>query len=127
MSVTVTNTNITAFNAEVEVTNNPATSTTIDQTQVFTITPTKADYKTLIEIINGAGHGAVAFSIAAGDYWAGTSAKTGSVAAGKTEVIVLEGGKYKSQAGTIAITLTPNTGKRLLTDHNASVNVIGLP
>jgi hypothetical protein len=124
MTVTVTNTTLTAFNTEVVLTNNPATSTVADATQVFNITPTKADYKVLIEIVNGPTHGAVAWSIAAGDYWAAGSTKTGSVAQATTEVIMLEGAKYKTQAGVIAITLTPASGKRLLTDHAAAVNCI---
>ena len=74
--------------------------------------------------MNGPTHGAVAWSIAAGDYWAAGSAKTGSVAQATTELIMLEGAKYKTQAGTIAITLTPASGKRLLTDHAAAVNCI---
>jgi hypothetical protein len=124
MAVAVTNTTLTAFNTEVELTNNAATSTVADATEVFTITPTKADYKVLIQIINGPTHGAVAWSIAAGGYWAAGSAKTGSVAQAKTELIVLEGAKYKALAGTIAITLTPASGKKLLTDHAAAVNCI---
>lgn len=127
MAVTVTNSTITAFNTEVAKTANAATSTTIDETEVFTITPTAPDYKVVVEIVNGAGHGALAWSIAAGDYWAATDALTGSAADGAPEVIVLEGAKYKAQAGTIAITLTPASGKRLLTDHAAQVNVIELP
>lgn len=127
MAVSVTNTSITTFNTEVELTPNAATSTTIDETEVFTITPTVADHKVLIEVVNGAGHGTLAWSVAAGDYWAAGDALTGSVADGKTELIILEGAKYKAQAGTVALTLTPASGKRLLTDHAAEVNAIELP
>lgn len=127
MSVSVTNSTITTFNTEVVLTNNPATSTVIDATEVFTITPTESDEKVVIEIKNGAGQGALAWSVAAGDYWAAGSALTGSVADGATELIVLEGAKYKAQGGTIAITLTPAAGKILLTNHAAAVNCIELP
>ena len=127
MAVTVTNSTITTFNTEVVKSKNPATSTVIDATEVFTITPTESDEKVVVEIVNGAGHGALAWSVAAGDYWAAGSALTGSASDGATELIVLEGAKYKLQAGTVAITLTPATGKRLLTDHASAVNVIELP
>lgn len=128
MAVNTTNTDISKFNTEVTLTKNAATSTVIDETEVFTITPTKADHKTVITIENGAGHGALAWSFAAGDYWAAPkSALAGSVADGTSEVIVLEGAKYQAQAGTIALTLTPAAGKRLLTDHAAKVAVVQLP
>lgn len=127
MAVTVSNSTITTFNTEVVKQNNPATSATIDATEVFTITPTESDEKVVVEIKNGAGHGALAYSVAAGDYWAAGSALTGSVADGATHLVVLEGAKYKLQAGTVAVTLTPASGKRLLTDHAAAVNVIELP
>lgn len=127
MAVTVTNSTISTFNTEVVKTNNPATSSVVDATEVFTITPTESDEKVVVEFKNGAGHGALAWSVGAGDYWAAGDALTGSVADGATEVIVLEGAKYKLQAGTVAVTLTPASGKRLLTDHAAAVNVIELP
>jgi hypothetical protein len=127
MAVSVTNSTIATFNTEVVFTNNPATSTVIDATEVFTITPTESDEKVLIQIVNGAGHGALGWSVAAGDYWAAGDALTGSAADGKTELIVLEGAKYKAQAGTIAITLTPASGKILLSNHAAAVNCIELP
>lgn len=127
MAVTVTNSTISTFNTEVAATANAATSSVVDATEVFTITPTKADYKVAITIENGAGHGALAWSFAAGGFYAAGSAKTGSVADGAREVIVLEGAKYKALAGTIALTLTPASGKRLLTDHAAKVVVVEMP
>jgi len=127
MAVNVTNSTLTTFNSEVVLTKNAATSSTIDETEVFTVTPTKADHKVVYIIENGSATNALAYSIAAGDYWAGGSAKTGSVAANSSEVIVLEGAKYKAQAGTVSITLTPASGKILSTDHAAKVAVIELP
>lgn len=124
MAVTVTNTTLVAYNTSVAKTNNPATSTVADEVEVFTITPTKSDYKVMIEIVNGPTHGTISFSIAAGGYWAAGSALTGTVAQATTRLIVLEGAKYKALAGTIAITLTPASGKKLLTDHASAVNCI---
>lgn len=126
MAVAVTNSTIASFNTEIEKTFNAATSSVVDTAEVFTITPTKADNKMVIEIYNGSGHGAVAWSIAAGDFFASTVAKTGSVAAAKTEIIELETAKYKKAAGTILVTLTPASGKRLLTDHASGMSVIEL-
>ncbi|OUS72983.1 hypothetical protein B1748_23530 [Paenibacillus sp. MY03] len=127
MAVAVQNTTM-VLNTITTVTRNAATSSTIDQTEVFTITPTKSDEKVLIYIENvAADQGTVTYSIAAGGYWAAGAALTGSVAQGVGRAIVLEGAKYKAQAGTIAITFTPATGKRLLTDHALRVSVIQMP
>lgn len=124
MSVSVTNSTLSAFNTDTAVTKNAATSTTIDETEVFTVTPTRPDDKVLILLENGAGHGAVSFSIAAGGFWGAGSALTGTVADGATDAIVLEGFKYKAAAGTVAITMTPASGKRLLTDHAFKMTVV---
>ncbi|MFD0673928.1 hypothetical protein [Cohnella sp. GCM10027633] len=127
MAVSCTNTNPTE-NTITTATRNAATSSTIDQTEVFTITPTKADNKVLIYIENvAADQGTLTYSIAAGGFWAAGAALTGSVAQGVGRCIVLEGGKYKAAAGTIAITFTPASGKRLLTDHALRVTVFQMP
>lgn len=122
MSVTVTNTLISALNAEQTFTANAATSTTIDEAEVFTITPTGKDNKMAIVFSNATGHGAFTFSIAAGAGVFSTGvACTGDVAAGALEVIQIETGRYMSAAGTIVITLTPASGKILLTNHAAKM------
>jgi hypothetical protein len=128
MAVTVSNTNIATYNDPILLVRNAATSTVVDATEVFTITPTVSDEKVLIYIENVAtDQGTVTYSIAAGDYWAAGAAKTGSVAQGTGRVIVLEGSKYKTQAGAIAITFTPATGKRLATDHALTVQAVQMP
>lgn len=127
MAVACTNSDLT-LNTIATVTRNAATSSTIDQTEVFTIIPARADEKVLIYIENVAiDQGTITYSIAAGGFWAAGSALTGSVAQGLGRAIVLEGGKYKAQAGTIVITFTPASGKRLLTDHLLRVEVIEMP
>lgn len=117
----ITNTLIAALNTDQTLTQNAATSSVIDATEVFTYTPTGKDNKILIGFVNGAGHGAYTYSIAAGARVFGAPVKTGSVAAGATEVIQIETGRYVSAANTVAITLTPASGKRLLTDHAAAM------
>lgn len=126
MAVAITNTLITALNADQTLTQNAATSSVIDATEVFTYTPTGKDNKVLIGFVNGTGHGAYTYSIAGGAGVFGTAAKTGSIAAGATEAIQIETGRYMAAAGTIAITLTPASGKRLLTDHAAAMWVAEL-
>ena len=128
MAVTVTNTKILKPNTGYAVTVNAATSTTIDEAEVFTITPTKGDGQVVITINNAAtDQGSITYSIAAGALWAGSAAKTGTIEQGTKDAIMVEFGKYLSSTGTIPITLTPASGKRLLTDHTASVEVLETP
>ena len=126
MAVSITNTKITALNADQTLTQNAATSSVIDEAEVFTYTPTGKDNKILIGFVNGTGHGAYTYSITAGTGVFGVAAKTGSIAAGATEVIQIETGRYMQTAGTVLITLTPASGKRLLTDHAAAMWVAEL-
>lgn len=126
MAVTATNTQLVT-NTITTINDNAATTSVIDATEVFTITPTKADQRVAIIIENGPTHGSVTYSIAAGEFWAAGSALTGSVAQATSRAIVLEGAKYKKNNGSIVITFTPASGKRLLTDHALVVQVIQLP
>lgn len=126
MAVTVTNTNITDYDTEVAVTANAATSSVVDEVEVFTITPTKSGNHVAILLTNAAGHGAFTYSVPVGALWAGDTATafTGSIAAGATEVVQLASGKHLNSDGKYAITLTPASGKRLLTDHAAVMEVL---
>ncbi len=126
MAITVTNTDITNYDVETTVTANAATSSVIDEVEVFTVTPTKAGNHVVVLMTNAAGHGAFTYSIPAGALWASdtTTAFTGSIAAGATETVQLASGVHLSSSGTYAITLTPASGKRLLTDHVAVMEVL---
>lgn len=126
MAVSCTNSTMVE-NTITTITDNPATATVADATEVFTITPTKSDQRVVIEIDNGPTNGTITYSIAAGGFWAAGSALTGSVAQATKRGLVLEGAKYKQADGTIAITFTPASGKILLTDHALKVRVIQLP
>lgn len=126
MAVSITNTLITALNADQTLTQNAATSSVIDAPEVFTYTPTGKDHKVAIIFGNGSGHGAYTYSITAGAGVFGCAAQSGSIAAGALEVSQSESGRYIQTAGTILITLTPAFGKRLLTDHAAVVYVLEL-
>lgn len=126
MAVTVTNSTIAKYNTEIVKTFNAATADTANGTEVFTITPKVSGNSIAIEISVADTNGAVGFSIAAGGLWGAGAAKTGSVAQATTEIIQIETGKYLKNDGTILLTLTPATGKKLLTDHAAKVAVIEL-
>lgn len=126
MAVNITNTRISALNTDQALTFNAATSSVIDATEAFTYTPTGKDHKILIGIQVADGHGSVSYSIAAGERVFGTAAKTGLVAQNTTKVIQIETGRYVSNAGTITITFTPASGKRLATDHALKVWVAEL-
>lgn len=126
MAVTCVNSQLVT-NVITNLTENAATSSVIDATEVFTITPTKADARVAIIIENGPTHGTITYSIAAGEFWAAGSALTGSVAQATERGIVLEGARYKKKDGSIVITFTPASGKRLATDHAMSVKVVQLP
>jgi len=126
MAVAVTNTGLAVKNVGYPVTANPATADTADLAEVFTFTPDKQDGKTLIRITVGPTHGAVAFSVSAGDFWMGIDAVTGSVAQATSEVIQIESAKYMQDDGTIAVTFTPASGKKLLSEHALSVEAYSM-
>lgn len=127
MAVAVTNEQI-VLNVINPITQSAATSSVIDAVEVFTFTPAERDNRYLILINNvTAGEGTITWSIAAGDAWAAGDALTGSVAQTIQSAIVLEGGKYLSEDGTIVITFTPASGKRLLTDHAMTATGIKMP
>ena len=126
MAVTVTNSTMSLYDTEYTVTPNAATSSVIDEVEVFTVTPTKAGHQVAILLSNAAGHGAYTYSIPVGALWAGDTLTefTGSIAADAEEVIQLESGKHLDADGKYVITLTPASGKRLLTDHAAVMKVL---
>lgn len=123
-NIAITNTKITALNTDQALTFNASDESVINTTQKFVYTPTGKDHKIVLGIKVADSHGAVAYSIGAGDGVFGSAAKTGSVAQNTTDVIQIETGKYMQTGGTVEITFTPATGKRLATDH--ALNVFAL-
>ena len=99
----------------------------VNGTEKFVITPTKADAKIVLRFTVADTHGAVALSVAAGDFWASTGALSLSVAQATTGLVVLEGAKYTKANGTIEVTATPAVGKKLKTDHALTVSCFQLP
>lgn len=125
MSVTVTNSAISALNTVATVTKNAATADVDGTAEVFTITPTKAARKGLI-IIGGTGAAAdedISFSIAAGDLWAGM-AIAGTVTKNTVKMIQIDTARVMQDDGTILLTLTPAATDKLLSDHAAYVKYL---
>jgi hypothetical protein len=128
MAIEVTNTSMLLFDTPYEVEVEDATSTAINTAETFEITPTGADSDVVIIMNNSAaGQGTVTYSVAAGDFFGAGEALTGSIENATKDAIVLKGAKYKDEDGVISITVTPATGKKLLTDHAFSMEVIELP
>ena len=126
MAVAITNTKIAALNTDQALTYNAATADVANTAEAFTYTPTGKDSKIVMGIVN-AGTAAMTASIAVGDgVFQAASANSITIAAGATDVIQFETGKYTSSAGTVVTTLTPGTGLKLLTDHAATVFVAEL-
>lgn len=128
MAVAVTNTQ-GLINASVAITANPATVDTVNGTEVFTITPTAGDFRTAIVIANpSASNGSLTATIAKStEFWAETADLTLTIEQGNSEVVYIDSARYKTSSGTVLITLTPATGKKLLTDHTATMYVLHAP
>ena len=127
MAVAVTNETL-VLNTVNPITQDAATADTANLAEVYTFTPTVFGNRYMILMNNPtAGEGTVTYSITAGAHWAGVAALTGSVANEVQSAIVLETGKYLSAAGTIIVTFTPATGKKLLTDHAFTAVGVQLP
>ena len=128
MAVAVTNTQ-GLINASVAVTMNPATVDTANGTEVFTITPTQGNHRLAIVIKNpSASNGSLVATIAKStEFWAATSDLTLTIEQGNSEVVYLDTARFTTASGTILVTLTPATGKKLLTDHTATMYVVQAP
>lgn len=122
MAVTVTNSTIGALNTIASISSNAATSSVSGTAEVFTITPSGNKFLTIIGGTGSAASGNIAYSFAAGDLWAGC-AITGSVTKNTEKMIQIDSAMVLSASGTVALTLTPNSADRLLTDHGAYVKV----
>lgn len=94
-----------------------ATEDGANTAQNMVITPTKKDSKIVIRTQVADTNGAVALSVTAGDFWASTAALSLSCAQKTDNIFILEGAKYTQSDGTIVITATPASGKKLKTDH----------
>lgn len=120
-----TNSPILSIGTRATATMVAADADTADLAQVFNYTPTGKDNKILVLVDNATG--ILAYSIAAGaGVFKAAAAKTGTVAANTLGAIQIETGPYINASGVIAITLTPASGTKLLTNHAAAVAVVEL-
>ncbi|NLO02800.1 MAG: hypothetical protein GX126_10865 [Bacteroidales bacterium] len=104
-----------------------ATETTASKAQDFTFTPTKAGRKILILVTEAGNAGAITCSLGAGsEFWASDAqtftAATNSISAFQIEDVA----RFLTSSGTIVLTLTPTTNKKLASEHAATVQVIEL-
>jgi len=123
MSVTVVESKITDRNEITTVTSNAATADTDGLAEVFTLENTEEN---MLIIIGGAGAAAVgdiAYSFGSGAMW-NSKTISGTVTKNTEAVICVDTANCKKADGSIELTLTPNAGDKLLTDHAAYVKVI---
>ena len=125
--ITLTKTTITALNTDTALTLNAADADTNDLAQKFYYTPAAKEHKVALGFQVANSHGAVSFAITKGARVFGTAAnKTFTTAQATTDIIQIETGKYMLADGTIEITATPASGKKLTTDHALKIFVIEL-
>jgi hypothetical protein len=124
--IAIVNTKIAKLSTDQTLTFNAADENGANTAQKFVYTPTGKDNKMVIGIQVANSHGAVAVSIANGVGVFAKGAVTASVAQNTTEVIQIETGRHSLANGTIEITFTPASGKRLTGDHALNVWVIEL-
>ena len=123
MATVVTNKTL-SFNTLVASGATAATADGANEAEVFEITPTTKHG--IIKITNASGtDGTVTFSLAVGTQGGkAKAALTGSVAQGVTSYLQVDSGRYLDDDGELALTITPATGKILLTDHELTVEYI---
>lgn len=121
----VTTSKIDAVNKAVEIGYITATVDTVNGAEVFEITPTRKDSEMSISISLGgvAGSGAVTVSFPSADLF-GANSTSIVIPEGKTVVFIVDSSRVMTHDGNIYMTLTPATGKKLVTDTVAKVGFI---
>jgi len=104
-----------------------ATETVASKAEAFTFTPTKAGRKILILVTEAGSVGDITCSLGAGsEFWA-SNAQTFTAESGEISAFQIEDvARFLTSSGTIVLTLTPTTNKKLGSDHAATVQVIEL-
>jgi len=124
----VTNVDLTRETG-VDVTATAFTETTADDTETLTITPTRRGTQLVVIINEVSGDaGTMTVDCAAGDYWAGQAMTQVEIAQGKSKAFVFEPAKHKDKDDdSIVLTITPASGKKVWTDHDATWQCFQLP
>ena len=120
MAVTITNSQVTAYDDVGAVTSNAATETIVDTAEVFTYTPTAAASGILIRVYTGSG---ATMSVAAGGRVFSGNNYEETLTTG-TYITKLDLGKYINDNGEVEITFTPASGEALLTNAALTVEVL---
>lgn len=123
----IVNSKVATLNVKQALTLTAADVDVADAVQKFVYTPTDRKPSKICFLVQvGPTNGAVAHSISAGTGVFGLAARTGSTAQSTTGLIQIETGSHQIANGTIEITFTPASGKKLLTDHALKVSAIEL-
>jgi len=126
-NIAITPATVLAFNTNYAAAAASATSSVADTAEVFEVLFTGKPSKVCLIFSNANSHGTYTYSVAAGVFGLSGAAVTGSVAQNKpNDVIQIETGRVLDADGKMIITLTPASGKRLATDHAATIRAIGL-
>ena len=127
MAVASTNTTLVRDTVSI-LAGDAATADVANTAEIFTITPTKGVDKMIIDVAVANTNGTVACSLGAGaGYWPSKALTWNAVQNKTSHMHVSDIARFLTTSGTILLTLTPASGKKLLTDHTAVVEVIELP
>lgn len=121
--ISVINSSLVEFQTPVLVTKAAATETVVDTAQVFILTPTHADYKSVVHIVNAdALPVTVTMVYPTTNIWGKTTVEKTFTCAQGESAIELENGRFKNGAdGTVKMSIAPGATKALLTDHALTV------
>jgi hypothetical protein len=122
----ITNTTIAKYNTGAEFKLNAATMDTAGKAEEFAFTPTGKPNKVVFgfQVANTHGSVSIKFSKSPGVF--GANNLTIECPQNKTTVVQIEHGRFVQADGTIAITATPATGKKLKTDHALNIFAVEL-
>ena len=108
-------------------------NTVVSVANTLTIIPTRPGRKIVLIIAEVSSAGALAVTVAAGNYWYAKALGAVAVASGTKKVFCFTPARYqtstglKATSGNIVVTITPAEGKRLSTDHGATFMCFQMP
>lgn len=139
--VSVAETNLPLLVAETGTLVTPVaftSDTSVNDTETLVITPRGPCHKMVVIISenNASSGGTMTVRCAAGSYWAGKAMDVVDVAVSTSKAFVFESAKHYGNVGLgtvdadeakIQISVTPASGKKLVTNHGATWQVFQLP
>ena len=125
-AVTLTLAKVAAINTPVSMAVAAATETTADKAEAFELTFSGKTQHVALIFNNANSHGSYTYEIKAGDL-AMATAVTGKIEQNKAnEIVQIDTGRAIDKDKKITIELTPATGKKLATDHAATLRAVSL-